>query len=47
VEGIYSEIYGDISEDSDRLRRLLKQFSFPVGIGSHCTPETPGHPTAG
>ncbi|MBV8455985.1 MAG: phosphoketolase family protein [Acetobacteraceae bacterium] len=42
LEGTYSEIYTDISEDEDGLRRLLKQFSFPGGIGSHCTPETPG-----
>jgi xylulose-5-phosphate/fructose-6-phosphate phosphoketolase len=42
LEGAYSEIYSDVSEDTDGLRRLLKQFSFPGGIGSHCTPETPG-----
>ncbi len=42
LEGAYSEIYSDISEDTDGLRRLFKQFSFPGGIGSHCTPETPG-----
>jgi xylulose-5-phosphate/fructose-6-phosphate phosphoketolase len=42
LEGTYSEIYGDISEDTDGLQRLFKQFSFPGGIGSHCTPETPG-----
>jgi xylulose-5-phosphate/fructose-6-phosphate phosphoketolase len=42
LEGAYSEIYSDVSEDSDGLRRLFKQFSFPGGIGSHCTPETPG-----
>jgi xylulose-5-phosphate/fructose-6-phosphate phosphoketolase len=42
LEGSYSEIYSDVSEDEEGLRRLLKQFSFPGGIGSHCTPETPG-----
>jgi xylulose-5-phosphate/fructose-6-phosphate phosphoketolase len=42
LEGAYSEIYSDVSEDTDGLRRLFKQFSFPGGIGSHCTPETPG-----
>jgi xylulose-5-phosphate/fructose-6-phosphate phosphoketolase len=42
LEGTYSEIYSDISEDAEGLRRLFKQFSFPGGIGSHCTPETPG-----
>jgi xylulose-5-phosphate/fructose-6-phosphate phosphoketolase len=42
LEGTYSEIYSDVSEDTDGLRRLFKQFSFPGGIGSHCTPETPG-----
>jgi xylulose-5-phosphate/fructose-6-phosphate phosphoketolase len=42
LEGTYSEIYPDKSEDLEGLRRLFKQFSFPGGIGSHCTPETPG-----
>jgi xylulose-5-phosphate/fructose-6-phosphate phosphoketolase len=42
LEGTYSEVYGDVSEDSDGIHRLFKQFSFPGGIGSHCTPETPG-----
>ena len=42
LEGTYSEIYSDISEDDDGMRQLFKQFSFPGGIGSHCTPETPG-----
>jgi xylulose-5-phosphate/fructose-6-phosphate phosphoketolase len=41
-EGTYSEIYADKSQDQDGLQRFLKQFSFPGGIGSHCTPETPG-----
>jgi xylulose-5-phosphate/fructose-6-phosphate phosphoketolase len=42
LEGAYSEIYTDCSEDEEGLLRLFKQFSFPGGIGSHCTPETPG-----
>src|SRR5262245_13349964 len=42
LEGSYSEIYTDKSEDEQGLREFFKQFSFPGGIGSHCTPETPG-----
>src|ERR1700758_3309132 len=42
LEGTYSEIYPDKSEDIEGLQRFLKQFSFPGHIGSHCTPETPG-----
>jgi len=42
LEGTYSEIYPDKSEDAQGLREFFKQFSFPGGIGSHCTPETPG-----
>ncbi|HYK63239.1 MAG TPA: phosphoketolase family protein [Bryobacteraceae bacterium] len=42
LEGTYSEIYPDKSEDAAGLREFFKQFSFPGGIGSHCTPETPG-----
>ncbi len=42
LEGTYSEIYSDKSEDKEGLKRFFKQFSFPGGIGSHCTPETPG-----
>ena len=42
LEGTYSEVYPDKSEDVEGLRRFFKQFSFPGGIGSHCTPETPG-----
>ena len=42
LEGTYSEVYSDKSEDTDGLREFFKQFSFPGGIGSHCTPETPG-----
>jgi len=42
LEGTYSEIYPDKSEDEEGMRHFFKQFSFPGGIGSHCTPETPG-----
>jgi XFP N-terminal domain/Histidine phosphatase superfamily (branch 1) len=42
LEGTYSEVYPDKSEDLAGMRRFFKQFSFPGGIGSHCTPETPG-----
>jgi xylulose-5-phosphate/fructose-6-phosphate phosphoketolase len=42
LEGGYSEIYPDKSEDERGLREFFKQFSFPGGIGSHCTPEAPG-----
>jgi xylulose-5-phosphate/fructose-6-phosphate phosphoketolase len=42
LEGTYSELYPDISFDAEGLQRLFKQFSFPGGIGSHATPETPG-----
>jgi xylulose-5-phosphate/fructose-6-phosphate phosphoketolase len=42
LEGTYSEIYPDKSEDAEGMRKFLKQFSFPGQIGSHVTPETPG-----
>ncbi|MBY5548777.1 phosphoketolase family protein [Rhizobium leguminosarum] len=42
LEGIYSEIYPDISEDAEGMRKLFRQFSFPGGIPSHAAPETPG-----
>ncbi|HKP68838.1 MAG TPA: phosphoketolase family protein [Pyrinomonadaceae bacterium] len=42
LEGSYSEIYPDKSQDLDGLQKFFKDFSFPGGIGSHCTPETPG-----
>ena len=42
LEGTYSEIYPEKSEDTAGLQRFFKQFSFPGGIGSHATPETPG-----
>jgi xylulose-5-phosphate/fructose-6-phosphate phosphoketolase len=42
LEGTYSEIYPDKSQDADGMRKFFKQFSFPGQIGSHVTPETPG-----
>jgi len=42
LEGTYSEIYPNKSEDVEGMRSFFKEFSFPGGIGSHCTPETPG-----
>src|SRR5271165_3469083 len=42
LEGTYSEIYPTKSEDLEGMRQFFKEFSFPGGIGSHCTPETPG-----
>src|SRR6202047_3152853 len=40
--GVYSEVYPDKSQDIAGMKKFFKQFSFPGGIGSHCTPETPG-----
>jgi len=42
LEGTYSEIYPDKSQDAEGLQKFFKQFSFPGHIGSHVTPETPG-----
>jgi len=42
LEGTYSEIYPHISRDTEGMRKLFKQFSFPGGIPSHVAPETPG-----
>ena len=42
LEGTYSEIYPDISQDTAGLRKLFRQFSFPGGIPSHASPECPG-----
>ncbi len=42
LEGTYSEIYTNITQDEEGMRRLFKQFSFPGGIPSHVAPETPG-----
>ncbi len=42
LEGSYTEFYPEVTEDLAGLTKLCKQFSFPGGIGSHATPETPG-----
>jgi xylulose-5-phosphate/fructose-6-phosphate phosphoketolase len=42
LEGTYSEVYPNISQDEDGMQKLFKQFSFPGGIPSHAAPETPG-----
>jgi xylulose-5-phosphate/fructose-6-phosphate phosphoketolase len=42
LEGAYSEVYPNKGQDVEGMRQFFKEFSFPGGIGSHCTPETPG-----
>ena len=42
LEGTYSEVYPDRSQDEDGMRQLFRLFSSPGGVGSHCSPETPG-----
>ncbi|KPF72968.1 phosphoketolase [Bosea sp. AAP35] len=42
LEGSYTETYPDITQDTEGLRKLFRQFSFPGGIPSHAAPETPG-----
>lgn len=42
LEGTYSEVYPNITEDEEGMKKLFKQFSFPGGISSHVAPETPG-----
>ena len=42
LEGTYSELYPNISQTDEGLKKLFKQFSFPGGIPSHVAPETPG-----
>jgi xylulose-5-phosphate/fructose-6-phosphate phosphoketolase len=42
LEGSYCDVYPDCTEDEEGMLKFFKQFSFPGGIGSHCTPETPG-----
>ena len=42
LEGTYSEVYPNISQDEAGLKKLFKQFSFPGGISSHVSPQTPG-----
>ena len=42
LEGTYSEVYPNISQDEEGMQKMFKQFSFPCGVPSHCAPETPG-----
>ena len=42
IEGTYSEVYPNITQDEEGLKKLFKQFSFPGGVSSHVAPETPG-----
>jgi xylulose-5-phosphate/fructose-6-phosphate phosphoketolase len=42
LEGTYSELFPEVTQDDEGMRRLFKQFSFPGGVPSHCAPETPG-----
>ena len=42
LEGTYAEVYPECGEDREGMRELFRSFSFPGGIGSHCTPEMPG-----
>jgi xylulose-5-phosphate/fructose-6-phosphate phosphoketolase len=42
LEGTYSEVYPDVSQDESGMKKLFKQFSFPGGISSHVAPTTPG-----
>ena len=42
LEGTYSELFPNITQDAEGMQRLFKQFSFPGGIPSHAAPETPG-----
>ena len=42
LEGTYSEIYPEITQDEEGLKKFFRQFSFPGGVPSHAAPETPG-----
>ena len=42
LDGSYSEVYPNVSQDAEGMKKLFKQFSFPGGISSHVAPETPG-----
>ena len=42
LEGRYSQVYPDVTQDEKGLKKLCKQFSFPGGVSSHVAPETPG-----
>ena len=47
LEGTYTEVYANVTEDETGIKRLFTQFSFPGGIPSHVAPETPGSITRG
>src|SRR3990172_7103041 len=47
LEGSYSEFYSNVARDAEGMQRLFRQFSFPGGVGSHATAETPGSIHAG
>jgi xylulose-5-phosphate/fructose-6-phosphate phosphoketolase len=42
LEGTYSELYPDVTQDAEGMKKLFRQFSFPGGVPSHAAPETPG-----
>lgn len=42
LDGSYTEIYPEITEDEEGMKKLFKRFSFPGGVASHAAPETPG-----
>src|ERR1700736_2841647 len=42
LEGTYSELYPNVGQNAEGMRVLFKQFSFPGGVPSHASPETPG-----
>ena len=42
LDGTYSEVYPNITEDEEGMKKLFKQFSFPGGVSSHVAPEVPG-----
>lgn len=42
LESVYGEVYPNKGESEEGMRRFFREFSFPGGVGSHCTPETPG-----
>ena len=42
LEGTYSEVYKNITQDKEGMKKLFKRFSFPGGVSSHCSPEVPG-----
>ncbi len=42
LEGVYGEVYPEMTSDEEGMQKFFRQFSFPGGVGSHCTPEVPG-----